>query len=297
VAFTGSGDTGQIIRSHPAMVRHNVRINVEADSLNGSVVGRDVEVGSDTFAMFVNDVLTDMTQKAGQKCTAVRRIFVPADRRAEIVEALVDRLQALVVGNPAEKGVEVGPLATPAQKADIERGVAALSAVAPAAWRAKAPEGGCFVAPGLFVAPSCDVAFVHEHEVFGPIATVLPYGSDAELFGAVAKGGGGLVCSLYTDDLAFAGAALLELAPWHGRIQWGSAKIFDQGAGPGTVLPNLVHGGPGKAGGGEELGGMRGLAFYTQRTAVQADRVLLQRLLEAHGHGHSDQPITNPKAV
>jgi oxepin-CoA hydrolase/3-oxo-5,6-dehydrosuberyl-CoA semialdehyde dehydrogenase len=150
-------------------------------------------------------------------------------------------------------------------------------------WRSEQaePEHGYYVAPRLYrTRAGKHASFVHEHEVFGPVATVLTWSGDAdEAVEIVAAGGGGLVTSLYTDDEAFGGALILGLAPWHGRLMWGSRKVFDQSPGPGTVLPDLVHGGPGKAGGGEELGGARGLRFYLQRTAVQADRVLLERLL------------------
>ncbi|MCB9685847.1 MAG: 3,4-dehydroadipyl-CoA semialdehyde dehydrogenase [Alphaproteobacteria bacterium] len=280
VAFTGGSETGRVVRGHPAIVRHNVRVNIEADSLNASILGPDVEPGSDTFQMFLNDVTRDLIQKAGQKCTAVRRIFVAADRVEETVEALTDRMSRVVVGDPGEKGTEIGPVASPSQHRSVTAGIAELEKVAKVAWRAEAPGGGCFVTPTLFRADGADVPYVHEHEVFGPVATVLPWSGDAdELVQLVSRGGGGLVCSVYSDDLAWAGPVVLGLAPWHGRILWGSAKVHDQSPGPGTVLPNLVHGGPGKAGGGEELGGQRGLSFYCQRTAIQADRGLLDRVL------------------
>ncbi len=280
VAFTGGSDTAGKVRGHPAVVRHNVRVNIEADSLNASILGPDAEPGSDTFQMFVNDVTKDLVQKAGQKCTCVRRILVPAATADAAIEALVDRLSRVVVGDPADKGTEIGPVASPAQHQVVKGGLAALEAVAKVVWRADAPGQGCFVTPTLFRADGgAATPYVHDHEVFGPVATVLPWAGGAqEAVDIVARGGGGLVCSLYTDDLAFAGPVLQGLAPWHGRIHWGSAKVHDQSPGPGTVLPNLLHGGPGKAGGGEELGGARGLAFYCQRTAIMGDRALLERL-------------------
>lgn len=281
VAFTGGSETAVRIRGHEAIVRHNVRVNIEADSLNASILGPDVEVGSDTYQMFLNDVARDMLQKAGQKCTAVRRIFVPKDGADEAIAGLVDRLSRAVVGDPGEKGTEVGPVASPAQRTAVKAGLAALEQATTLVWRAPAPDTACFVPPSLFRTDALGEApYVHEHEVFGPVATVLPWSGDAdELVAAVAKGGGGLVASVYTDDEAWARPVLLGLAPWHGRIHWGSRKVHDQSPGPGTVLPNLVHGGPGKAGGGEELGGARGLQFYWQRTAIQGDRALLERVL------------------
>jgi oxepin-CoA hydrolase/3-oxo-5,6-dehydrosuberyl-CoA semialdehyde dehydrogenase len=286
VAFTGGSDTARAIRAHPTVVRHNVRLNIEADSLNASILGPDVEPGTDTFEMFVGDVARDLLQKAGQKCTAVRRIFVPAARADEAVAALADRLSRAVVGDPADKATDVGPVSGPAQQASVREGLAELERTATLAWRAEVPTGGCFVPPSLFRSDlGARAPFVHEREVFGPVATVLtypglPYAGDAEaLIAVVAQGGGGLVASVYSDDPEWAGDVVLGLAPWHGRIHWGSKRVHDQSPGPGTVLPNLLHGGPGKAGGGEELGGARGLWFYLQRTAIQGDRSLLERVL------------------
>lgn len=283
IAFTGGSDTAGKVRGHPAVVAHHVRVNIEADSLNASILGPDVVPGSDTFQMFVNDVVRDMTQKAGQKCTAVRRILVPSDRSDEVAQALVGRLSGAVVGDPAERGTDVGPVASRSQQEGVRAGLARLEADCDRLWSAeRIPEGGGYwVTPSLFATNlGVDAPYVHDHEVFGPVATVLGWGGDAaEAVDIVARGGGGLVASVYSDDVAWAGAVVLGLAPWHGRIHWGSRKVHDQSPGPGTVLPNLVHGGPGKAGGGEELGGRRGLLFYMQRTAIQADRSLLDRVL------------------
>jgi oxepin-CoA hydrolase/3-oxo-5,6-dehydrosuberyl-CoA semialdehyde dehydrogenase len=281
VAFTGGTDTARALRGHPAIVANHVRLNIEADSLNASVLGPDAVLGSDTFQMFVNDVARDVLQKAGQKCTAVRRIFVPAQLADEAVAALVDRLSRAVVGNPADKATDVGPLASEAQQRAATDGLAALGQHARVVWRAEAPGHGCFVTPTLFRSDDgVDTPVVHDHEVFGPVATVLPWAGDAAtLVTLVARGGGGLVASLYTDDPAFAADVIPGIAAHTGRIHWGSAKVHDQSPGPGTVLPHLVHGGPGKAGGGEELGGARGLQFYWQRCAIQGDQALLARLL------------------
>jgi len=283
VAFTGGSETARQVKGHPSVVAHNVRVNVEADSLNVSILGPDVAPGSDTFQMFVNDAVRDLTQKAGQKCTAVRRIFVPTALADDAVAALVDRLSRVRVGNPAARDTDVGPVASDAQRASVEQGLAALEEVAVRVWRADAPEGGAFVSPSLYRTDAGrDASVVHEREVFGPVATVVPYtGEGDEAVSLAARGGGGLVASVYSDDPAWAGPVVLGLAPWHGRIHWGSQKVHDQSPGPGTVLPTLVHGGPGRAGGGEELGGLRGLQFYMQRTAVQADRGLLDRVLGA----------------
>jgi len=283
VAFTGGSATAAKIRGHQRIVSRNVRLNIEADSLNASILGPDVAAGSDTFQMFVNQAARDVVQKAGQKCTAVRRVLVPEALVPAAIDALTERLAGTVCGDPGTKGVELGPVASPAQKDAVDAGMRALGGAGELVWQGESPGHGCFVAPSLFrVDGGVDAPFVHEHEVFGPVAAVLPYSGSAEdAVAIVAKGGGGLVASVYSDDIAWAGPVVLGLAAWHGRVHWGSRKVHDQSPGPGTVLPNLTHGGPGKAGGGEELGGDRGLAFYSQRCAIQADKGLLDRVLSS----------------
>ena len=283
IVFTGSGDTARRVRSHPQVLAQNVPVNVEADSLNAAILGPDLEPGSDTFLMFAAEVVQEMLQKAGQKCTAVRRILVPEALLEPALEALRDRLDAAILGDPRDGKATIGPLSTASQRADVEQGVNQLAEHAERVWGdpASVPEAGFFVAPQLFLLRGgADAPFVHDHEIFGPVATVLPYdGSAAAAIEIVARGGGGLVSSLFSDDDQWATEVLLGLAPWHGRLLWGSAKVHDQSTGHGAVLPALVHGGPGKAGGGEELGGERGLRFYMQRTALQGDAGLLRRML------------------
>jgi oxepin-CoA hydrolase/3-oxo-5,6-dehydrosuberyl-CoA semialdehyde dehydrogenase len=247
--------------------------------VNAAVVGPDVEAGSDVFWMFVNQTALEMTQKAGQKCTATRRILVPEHLCEAISEALIERLSASTVGDPAQKGTRVGPVVDAAAQARVLQGLAALESAGERLWSGEAPTEGAFIAPTLLQVPA-DSEVVHAHEVFGPVACVLPYsGEAADAVAIVARGGGGLVCSLYSDDRAWSQDVVLGLAPWHGRIHWGSKRVHDQSPGPGVVLPSLVHGGPGRAGGGEELGGLRGLRFYQQRTVIQGDRGLLPRIL------------------
>lgn len=283
VVFTGSGSTGQQIKGHPAILRHNVPVNVEADSLNAAVLGPDVAPGSDIYTMFLAEVVREMTQKAGQKCTAIRRILVPHALFADVKDELVARLQDAKIGQPGEAGVAVGPVAGPSQQRDVAAGIAALGQHAEIVWQAgELPDQGCFVRPTLFATDKGIAAqHVHDHEVFGPVATLLAVRGDAdEVAAVVARGGGSLACSVFSDDAAWAKQVILAVAPYTGRVYWASAKVFDQGTGHGAVMPALVHGGPGKAGGGEELGGERGLRFYWQRTAVQGDTQLLRGLLE-----------------
>jgi oxepin-CoA hydrolase/3-oxo-5,6-dehydrosuberyl-CoA semialdehyde dehydrogenase len=289
LAFTGSGDTGATLRALGNVVRDSVRVNVEADSLNAAVLGPDAAPGSETYAMFLRDVARDMTQKAGQKCTAIRRIFAPRAVAEQVEQDLVERLRDAKVGDPALEGVTVGPLATAAQLRDVKAGIERLAAESTVVLGAGAFEKlgvagdkGYFVPPTLLRTKDAAASrVVHEHEVFGPVATLLPYdGGAREAIELVRRGAGGLVCSVYSDDRAFASEVFFGIASLHGRVVLGSEKIADQTPGPGTVLPQTIHGGPGRAGGGEELGGVRGLAFYSQRTAVQGSRPILEAMLD-----------------
>ncbi|MBX3464129.1 MAG: 3,4-dehydroadipyl-CoA semialdehyde dehydrogenase [Planctomycetes bacterium] len=287
VAFTGSSRTGALIRGNRNLVARNVRVNIEADSINPAVLGPDAEGGSDTFEQFLANVVVDMTQKAGQKCTAVRRILVPAAMVDEVRDALTERLRAIKVGNPLDGDVRMGPVASAEQLRDVRAGLQALAAAADVVLGGPEPiaDRGYFVAPTLLVARPGDAAVVHELEVFGPSATIVPYdGTVAAAVELCNRGGGGLVASCYSDDRAFVEGLVAGIAAWHGRIWLGSEKTLGQALGPGAVLPATIHGGPGRAGGGEELGGLRGLQPYLQRTAIQGDRAVVGRMfgLDAH---------------
>lgn len=287
IAFTGSSLTAAKLREGKSVLTHGTKLNVEADSLNAAILGRDVEDGSDVMHLFVNDVVREMTQKTGQKCTAFRRLYVPKDKVAGVVEALVERLRAVKVGDPSRDDVTMGPVATASQLRDLRSGVDKLGACAKivfgeatVAHPIGAPQGkGFFTTPILLRAddPRPGDA-VHEHEVFGPVATIVPYDSDERVAALVAAGGGGLVASAYSDDKDFLRALVAAIAPFHGRLTVGSSKIAAQSLPPGMALPQLLHGGPGRAGGGEELGGLRGLGLYMQRTALQGDRALVEAI-------------------
>jgi len=288
VAFTGSSQTGIKIRSLPQVIENSVRVNVEADSLNAAVLGPDVEAGSETYELFLKDVLRDMTQKAGQKCTAIRRVLAPAAVADRVRDDLADRLSAIVVGNPAHEGVRMGPVATAQQHRDVREGIDLLARDGRLVFGMTdlKPVGvadgkGFFVGPVLIeVEPGAAAPNVHGHEVFGPASTIVPYdGTASDAAALVSRGNGGLVSSVYSDDTDFTGDVVLGLAPFHGRVFLGSAKIAEMSPGPGTVLPHLVHGGPGRAGGGEELGGLRGLAFYMQRTALEGSRPVIEKIV------------------
>jgi oxepin-CoA hydrolase/3-oxo-5,6-dehydrosuberyl-CoA semialdehyde dehydrogenase len=294
VAFTGSGETGARIRALPRVIENSVRVNIEADSLNAAVAGPDLTPGADSYELFLKDVVRDLTQKAGQKCTAIRRVLVPSPALSRVRDDLVERLSATTVGNPALEEVRMGPLATRSQLEDVRQGVGELAEDGRLVFGSAAPIKALGVEPGVgfFISPvlveveeGAAAPAVHSREVFGPVATLVPYSGEAEEAAAlVARGGGGLVASVYSDDTAFVEEIVFGLAPFHGRLYLGNPKI-ELSPGPGTVLPHLVHGGPGRAGGGEELGGARGLAFYGQRVALEGARPVIEKLVGGKSQG------------
>jgi oxepin-CoA hydrolase/3-oxo-5,6-dehydrosuberyl-CoA semialdehyde dehydrogenase len=289
VAFTGSSGTARALRSHPKLVEHNVRLNVEADSLNAAILGRDIELSSETGALFVADVVRDMTQKTGQKCTAIRRVLVPEDKLKEACDAIRERLAGIGVGDPSRDDVRMGPLATAQQRDDVRAGIARLAAATESIHGGTGevtplgvpPGKGFFVGPVVrMTATPMTCAPLNEHEVFGPVTTLAPYSGDPAFAAAfIARGAGCLVSSAYSDDRDWVASFVGAAAPWAGRLFLGSSKMAAQSPGPGTVLPSLMHGGPGRAGGGEELGGERGLHLYMQRCALEGDASVLKSLI------------------
>lgn len=291
LAFTGSAETGARLRGARSVVHRSTRVNIEADSLNSAVLAEGVEPGDDVYRVFLRDVAKEMTQKTGQKCTATRRIFVPRAIAARVEEDLCEVLGRVKVGDPGNDEVRMGPLATKQQLEEFRAGVAKLVAagarivhgspteVSPVG----VPAGrGFFASPVLLRADDPERAdAVHAHEVFGPCATLCPYDSTEAAVALVARGEGGLVSTVYGDDRETLRSLVLGISPHHGRVLVVSSKVADKTISPGLVLPSCVHGGPGRAGGGEELGGERGLRFYMQRTAVQGDRALLDKWFDA----------------
>jgi oxepin-CoA hydrolase/3-oxo-5,6-dehydrosuberyl-CoA semialdehyde dehydrogenase len=283
VAFTGSADTGAVLRAHPAVVSGGVRLNTEADSLNCSILGPDATPGTPEHDLFVRQLVQEMTVKAGQKCTAIRRALVPAAMIDDVVEAIRERLSQVVVGNPAAEGVTMGALAGLDQREQVRQALAQLQQsarmvvgdpddVAPVDASA---ERGAFLPPMLLRCDDTAAAAPHEVEAFGPVSTVLPYDDAADAVALAARGRGSLVGSVVTHDSDFARDVVLGLAPWHGRILVLDRDDADESTGHGTPLPTLVHGGPGRAGGGEELGGVRAVLHHMQRTAVQGSPAML----------------------
>jgi oxepin-CoA hydrolase/3-oxo-5,6-dehydrosuberyl-CoA semialdehyde dehydrogenase len=286
LSFTGSAATAGRLRAHPNVVARSVRFNGEADSLNMSVLGPDAAPGTPAFDRYVTQLVSEMTVKAGQKCTAIRRALVPAGQLDAVTEAVRERLAGVVVGDPADPTTTMGPLASLAQRDEVRRSVKALRAAGrvvfgdpdqvEVAGRADA-ERGAFLSPVLILADDARRPEVHQIEAFGPVATLIGYRDSADVIDLAGLGRGSLAGSIVTDDPEFAREVVLGAAPWHGRLLVLDADAAAESTGHGSPLPALVHGGPGRAGGGEELGGLRGVFHHLQRTAVQAS----PRMLEA----------------
>jgi oxepin-CoA hydrolase/3-oxo-5,6-dehydrosuberyl-CoA semialdehyde dehydrogenase len=282
VAFTGSAATGAHLRQHPCVLHGGVQLGIEADSLNCSILGPDVAAVDPEFDLFVKGVVTEMTVKAGQKCTAIRRVIVPESIADAVVDAISAKLAKITVGNPTSEGVRMGALASLDQREEVRKAVQALKASASIVFGdpdavevidADAQKGA-FMSPVLLRA-AAGASEPHDIEPFGPVATVLSYGSLDEAIALAARGSGSLVGSLITHDPAVARTVTLGVAPWHGRILVLDRDDAAESTGHGSPLPVLVHGGPGRAGGGEELGGIRGVLHHMQRTAIQASPDML----------------------
>jgi oxepin-CoA hydrolase / 3-oxo-5,6-dehydrosuberyl-CoA semialdehyde dehydrogenase len=278
VAFTGSASTARKLRTHAAVIDHSVRFTAETDSLNSCVLGPDAAPGTPEFDLFVREVAREMTVKAGQKCTAIRKAIVPAAIAAEVVAALQAALAKVVVGNPRLEQVRMGPLASLAQRREVLGQLAKLEREAEVVCGngrqlelADADaDRGAFIAPTLlYCRDSARAAAIHEIEAFGPVCTVVPYEGLDSAIALARRGAGSLVGSVFTADDTIAARLVVGLAPFHGRVLVVNRHCAKESTGHGSPLPHLVHGGPGRAGGGEEMGGIRGVLHYMQRTAVQ----------------------------
>jgi oxepin-CoA hydrolase/3-oxo-5,6-dehydrosuberyl-CoA semialdehyde dehydrogenase len=303
VTFTGSAWTGRKLRAHPAIVENSVRFTMEADSLNASILGPDAGPGTPEFDLFVKEVAREMTAKAGQKCTAIRRVFVPRAHVQAVVAALGDRLGKTALGLPGDEGTRMGPLASLDQRDEVRARIRDLCADAeivagnPDDVRVASgdAQAGAFLNPVLLY---CDkplaATAVHDVEAFGPVSTVMPYEDIDEAVALAARGKGSLVSSVFTDDPGVAQAAVLGLAPHHGRVLVGNRASAKSSTGHGSPLAPLVHGGPGRAGGGEEMGGMRGVKHYMQRTAIQGSPRMLAAVTGRWVEGADAQHDVHP---
>ena len=283
VTFTGSADTAAKLKVHPNIIRQSIPFNAEADSLNCAILAPDVQPGDEEFDLFVKEVAREMTVKAGQKCTAIRRAIVPRQHVDAVAAALKARLAKTVVGDPSIEGVKMGALASHSQQADVAERVAMLREGAEVICGAEAftPQGagtaeGAFFAPTLLLArnPLGNDA-VHDVEAFGPVSTLMAYDDFDEALALAARGKGSLVGSLVTKTPAIAAQAVPFAAAYHGRLLVLDREAAPESTGHGSPLPMLKHGGPGRAGGGEELGGIRAVKHYLQRTAVQGSPTML----------------------
>jgi oxepin-CoA hydrolase / 3-oxo-5,6-dehydrosuberyl-CoA semialdehyde dehydrogenase len=303
VTFTGSAWTGRKLRTHKAIVENSVRFTMEADSLNASILGPDAAPGTEEFDLFVREVAREMTVKAGQKCTAIRRVIAPRGMTEALAKALGDRLGKTALGDPSVDGTRMGPLASFEQRDEVRGRIKDLQAVAeivagnPDDVRVSSgdAEKGAFLNPVLLY---CDKPFaaeaVHDVEAFGPVSTILPYDTLDEAVELARRGKGSLVASVFTNDKAVAAEAVIGLAPFHGRVMIGNRLSAKTSTGHGSPLAGLVHGGPGRAGGGEEMGGMRGVKHYMQRTAVQGTPRMLTPVTGVWAEGADAQTGGHP---
>ncbi len=278
IAFTGSKSTAEYLQQHPRVVSESVSFTAETDSLNASILGPDAMPGTPEFELYVNEIVREMTVKAGQKCTAIRRIIAPATVSADLVDALSTALGRIRVGNPALKEVDMGALASHGQRDEVRDRVRDLQGESDivhggdghtALVDADAEKGAFFAPVLLHCGKPLASSSVHSVEAFGPVSTVLPYDSLDEAIELARLGEGSLAGSIVTNDNGIARELILGTAAYHGRMLVLNRHCAAESTGHGSPLPHLVHGGPGRAGGGEEMGGVRGVKHYMQRTAIQ----------------------------
>lgn len=293
VAFTGSAATGQMLKESRAIVEHSVRFNMEADSLNCSILGPDAVPGTEEFELFIKEVTREMTTKAGQKCTAIRRTIVPSGMEEDVVKALRARLEKTTIGDPTVDGVRMGPLASKGQVRDVRANADKIRSATELVYGdgdfqvvGADRDKGAFFGPMLMV---CDTPFSHHEphdiEAFGPVNTIMPYKTLDEAIALAKLGRGSLCGSLITADANVARTVILGTAAYHGRMLVLDRSSAKESTGHGSPLPNLVHGGPGRAGGGEEMGGGRGVLHYMQRTAIQGSPSVLTAITREWTNG------------
>jgi oxepin-CoA hydrolase/3-oxo-5,6-dehydrosuberyl-CoA semialdehyde dehydrogenase len=278
IAFTGSKSTAEKLQQHPRVISESVAFTAETDSLNASILGPDAVPGTPEFDLYINEVVREMTSKAGQKCTAIRRIIAPAAIAGELVDALSRALGQVSIGNPANKDIGMGALASQGQRDEVRARIGDLAKEADVVYGgsddfevvdADARKGAFFMPTLLHCEKPMRSSAVHSVEAFGPVSTVLPYDTLDEAIELARMGEGSLAGSIVTNDNEVARELVLGTAAYHGRMLVINRHCAAESTGHGSPLPHLVHGGPGRAGGGEEMGGVRGIKHYMQRTAIQ----------------------------
>lgn len=304
VTFTGSASTGQQLKSHPRIVSEAVSFNLEADSLNCCVLGPDVTTSMPEFDIFIKEVTREITTKAGQKCTAVRRIMVPANMVEDVQIALGKRLQSTTIGDPGVEGVRMGPLAGQSQRNEVREKVQQLAQSQQIIIGdlekfdvvGADKEKGAFLSPIVFFNDSpFTKTDCHNIEAFGPVSTIMPYSTIDDAIALSKLGKGSLVCSIITADDDVATEFVLGAATMHGRILVLNADCAKESTGHGSPMPLLVHGGPGRAGGGEEMGGKRGVLHYLQRTAIQGSPTTISRITNVYQQGgKQNETVVHP---
>ncbi len=284
VSFTGSANTALQLRSSPNILQNSIRFTAEQDSLNGSILGPDVQLGSPEFDLFMKEVQREMTAKAGQKCTAIRRILAPQSSIDAVISALTARLSEIVVGDPRQKETDMGALVSAAQKRDVLAKTALIASEAERIFgepdtHPMAQSKGAFLPPMLFHCDDPDnAAHIHRTEAFGPVSTIMGYRDIDHATTLLNKGKGSLVASVITHDPDVARQVALSAGAFHGRLYFNNRDSMGESTGHGSPLPHMVHGGPGRAGGGEELGGVRAVLHYMQRTAIQGSPDILSAI-------------------
>lgn len=292
VTFTGSASTGLKLKSHPRLLTHAIPFNMEADSLNSAVLGKGVLPGDPEFDLFIREVRKEMTVKCGQKCTAVRRIFVPANAMDAVQEALSAALAKTVVGDPRQEGVRMGALVNKNQKEEVLSKIEILKSESDCVYAHDQPLVGDAIVEDSFLGPHLlrndhpmESKHCHNVEAFGPVATLMPYDDTEQAIALTNKGKGSLCCSVVTHNPKEAQAFVAGTAMMHGRILVLDRECAKESTGHGSPLPLLTHGGPGRAGGGEEMGGVRGVHHYMQRTAIQGSPTMLTAVSQKYQPG------------
>lgn len=300
VTFTGSAATGQLLRAHPKIISESIPFNLEADSLNAGILGPDAVPGTPEFDLFIKEVRKEMTLKCGQRCTGIRRALVPAELLEDVQIALGKALQQTVIGDPTTSGVRMGALVSKDQVAEVKHQIALLQKESNIVYgtldridvTGAEFDKGAFLSPVLLVNERpLESTVIHEVEAFGPVCTLMPYHDIDEAVQIANMGKGSLCSSIATHDPHIARAYTVQAASHHGRILVYDRDSANDNTGHGSPLPMLIHGGPGRAGGGEEMGGMRGVLHYLQRCAIQGTPEMITAITQTYQKG---APFVDP---